>query len=218
MAEKIPCKILDWNDVYSLTEKVAAKVKKAKYQPDIVIGLARGGWFTARLLCDFLGVKELVSLKVEHWGVTARPDGKAVIKYPFKLDLSDKKVLIVDDITDTGESMKVAADYVSQQLLPSAVRTAVLQNISKTSKYEADFVGAQVAWNWYVYPWNFFEDMRNLVPKAFEEDEELTPGQIRDRCAKLYGFRLQNDRLLEVLADLRHRKLLYKTDGKYAKK
>ena len=62
----------------------------------------------SRVLCDYLGVKDLVSLKIEHWGVTATPDGKAQIKYPFDIDLTGKNVLVVDDITDTGESMIIA--------------------------------------------------------------------------------------------------------------
>ena len=109
-AECFECQVMDWNLFYRLARQVADKINSSGYKPDIIIGLARGGWVLARVLCDFVGVKDLVSLKVEHWGVTATPDGTAKLKYPLNVDLTGKKVLVVDDITDTGESMRVTID------------------------------------------------------------------------------------------------------------
>ncbi|MFQ5406492.1 MAG: phosphoribosyltransferase [Candidatus Micrarchaeia archaeon] len=199
--EKISCKILTWDDVDDLCKKLASKVSDANYKPDMIIGLARGGWFTARVLCDLLGVKELVSLKVEHWGITAQPDGKAAIKYPFQLDLKGKNVLVADDITDTGESMKITTDYM-QKMNPKSLRTGVLQHISSTSKFNPDFYGEEVDWHWYVYPWNFFEDMANLIPKIFKEKEELTESQVNTRLKEKYNFELKNKKLNETLSQL----------------
>ncbi|MDP7207114.1 MAG: phosphoribosyltransferase, partial [Candidatus Bathyarchaeota archaeon] len=64
---------MDWYRFQLLAEKTARKVVDSGYKPDIIVGLARGGWVLSRVLCDYLGVKDLVSLKVEHWGVTATP-------------------------------------------------------------------------------------------------------------------------------------------------
>jgi hypoxanthine phosphoribosyltransferase len=103
---------MDWEFFYSLSEEVARKIIESGYRADFMVGLARGGWVLSRVLCDFLAIKDLVSLKVEHWGVTATPDGTAQLKYPFDIDLTGRSVIIVDDITDTGDSMKIATDYV----------------------------------------------------------------------------------------------------------
>ncbi|MCD6164911.1 MAG: hypothetical protein J7J30_05730 [Candidatus Odinarchaeota archaeon] len=43
-----------WDDVYELTLKVAEKIMKSGFSPDILVGIARGGWIVARLLSDFL--------------------------------------------------------------------------------------------------------------------------------------------------------------------
>ena len=119
------CQVMDWNMFYKLAKQVAKKVNNSGYKPDIIVGLARGGWVLARVLCDFVGVKDLVSLKVEHWGVTATPDGTAKLRNEINVDLTGKKVLVVDDITDTGESVKVATEYI-KSLGPAEVRTASL--------------------------------------------------------------------------------------------
>lgn len=70
--DRFECERMSWELFADLSERVATKIRLSSYQPDIIVGLARGGWTLARVLCDYLGVKDLVSLKVEHWGITAR--------------------------------------------------------------------------------------------------------------------------------------------------
>jgi len=111
-SDKFNCEVMDWELFYRLSKTVSKKIRDSNYTPDLIVGLARGGWVLARVLCDLLGVKDLVSLKVEHWGMTATPDGKAKLKYPFQIDLTGKRILVVDDITDTGESMMLAVEHV----------------------------------------------------------------------------------------------------------
>jgi hypoxanthine phosphoribosyltransferase len=164
--EKFECEIMDWGLFYSLSREVARKIIESGYRPDFVVGLARGGWCLSRVLCDFLGVKDLVSLKVEHWGVTAHPDGMARLKYPFEIDLTGRRVLVVDDITDTGESLRIATEYV-KMLNPAEVRTAALRHITG-SKFTPDYYGDEITWRWVIFPWNYTEDMCNIVPKAAE--------------------------------------------------
>jgi hypothetical protein len=162
---------MDWDLFYELSMKTADKIIASGFKPDFMVGLARGGWVLSRVLCDFLGVKDLVSLKVEHWGVTATPDGSAQIKYPFQIELRGRKVLIVDDITDTGESMKVAKKYV-ETMNPLIVKTATLRTITG-SKFRPDYFGDEISWRWVVFPWNFNEDMCNIVPKAAADGAPL---------------------------------------------
>lgn len=164
MSEKFECEVIDWDLFYELSKKTANKIIVSKFKPDFMVGLARGGWVLSRVLCDFVGVKDLVSLKVEHWGVTATPDGSAQIKYPFRIELRGRRVLIVDDITDTGESMKVAKEYV-ETMNPLVVKTAALRHITG-SKFTPDYFGDEISWRWVIFPWNYMEDMCNIVQKA----------------------------------------------------
>jgi len=185
---------MTWDQFYELARRVAEKIKDSGYRPDFMVGLARGGWVLSRVLCDFLGVKDLVSIKVEHWGVTATPDGKARIKYAFDVDLTGRKVLVVDDITDTGESMMVAVDYVRTKN-PEEVRTAALRHI-QGSKFTPDYYGDEITWRWVVFPWNYVEDMCNLLPKALEGAGSLEGA--RRRMKQLFNLDLTLQDLEEV--------------------
>ena len=207
--DSFECEVLSWNSFYTLSKQVARKVNSSGYKPDLVIGLARGGWILARILCDLVGVKDLVSLKVEHWGVTATPDGKAKLKYPFNIDLTGKRVLIVDDITDTGESMRIAVDYI-KSLNPSEIKTATLRHITG-SKFEPDYFSEEIAWRWVVFPWNFTEDLSNILLKLLRSlDSDAGVAQIRHKLKQLYKIDITEETVEEILREIERRKLVAK--------
>ena len=217
-ADCFECEVMDWNLFYKLARQVAKKINGSAYKPDLIVGLARGGWVLARILCDLIGVKDLVSLKVEHWGVTATPDGKAKLKYPFKADLNGKKVLIVDDITDTGESMLVAVEYI-KSLNPIEVRTAALRHIT-SSKFVPDYFGEEISWRWVIFPWNFTEDMCNIVPKvcarlSVSPDGDVDVTQIKNELKQFYKINTTEETIDEILQELKRRNLIQDNEKKH---
>jgi hypoxanthine phosphoribosyltransferase len=212
MAEEcFECQVMDWNLFYELAKQVAKKINSSDYKPDVIVGLARGGWVLARVLCDLIGVKDLLSLKVEHWGVTATPDGTAKLKYLLNVDLNGKKVLVVDDITDTGESMRVTIDYL-KSLKPSEVRTAALQHIT-SAKFKPDYIGEEIKWRWVIFPWNFTEDMCNIVPKVcarlkVDPNGNVDVSQIRRELKQFYTVDATEETLADILQELKRRNLI----------
>ncbi len=125
------------------------------------------------MLCDFLGLDDLSSLKIEHYiGATAIDTGEPYIRYPLPENvIKGKKVLIVDDIVDTGESMISAKAYVEDRN-PKEVRTASLQYMG-SSKIDPDYVGERLEdWAWIVYPWNFMEDMISILTKNMRKNSK----------------------------------------------
>ncbi len=209
--ECFECQVMDWDLFYKLAKLLATKINSSDYKPDMIVGLARGGWVLARVLCDLIGVKDLVSLKVEHWGVTATPDGTAKLKYPLNLDLTGKKVLVVDDITDTGESMRVTIDYL-KSLNPSKVKTAALQHII-SAKFKPDYFGEEIQWRWVIFPWNFTEDMCNIVPKVcarlkMSPEGKVNISQIRNELKQFYTVDASEETIEEILQELKRRSLI----------
>ena len=200
--ESFECEIMSWDLFNELAKKVAVKMNEDNCSPDFMVGLARGGWVLSRVLCDYLGIKDLVSLKVEHWGVTATPDGTAQIKYPIKIDLTGRDVVIVDDITDTGESMKVALEYI-KTLSPKTLKTAALRNIHG-STFTPDYFGDDISWRWVVFPWNYVEDMCNIVPKASEGASSVE--EVQNRLKERHGIDLTLDQIKEINVEVERRK------------
>jgi hypoxanthine phosphoribosyltransferase len=204
---KIPVKVVTWADIVRLSDELAEKIK-VSYSPDVIIAVARGGLVPARLLADALGVVDVLSLKVEHWVVTASHTPEARIKYPYKVDLSDKKVLIVDDITDTGDSLILTSKFVTENFSPKVLRTATLQHIASSSKYQPDFFAQIITeWAWFMYPWNYWEDEINLVRKLLEERKGVKVSELERDFEESYGVRPPIS-LNKIEDEMRRRRLI----------
>ncbi len=172
-AESFRCKLVSYDEIAKWTADVAKQVQASGYDPTVIVGLTRGGWVPARLLCDTLSVKKLYAVKTEHWGVTANQNGKALLTQELNSDVKDESVLIVDDITDTGESLTLATAHLADRH-PREIRTSTLLHIAH-SKMEPDFYSVRVPedkWTWFIFPWNLHEDMRTLLPKTLTEPRD----------------------------------------------
>jgi hypoxanthine phosphoribosyltransferase len=196
------CRLVTWDEIATWAFGVGTKIKRSDFDPDVIVGLTRGGWVAARLLCDLLGIKRLYAVKVEHWGVTAQPDGKARLVQGLTTDVTDSKVLLVDDITDTGESLALAQQHVAEAR-PRELRSATVLHITH-SKFEPDFYEVEVPkdeWAWFIFPWNLHEDLRTIIPKALDG----TPRSVAEIQHALHsGFQLDlaPDLIEETLKEL----------------
>ncbi|MBD3407627.1 MAG: phosphoribosyltransferase [Candidatus Lokiarchaeota archaeon] len=197
------CYVLDYDDIANYAYQTAKKIKDSDWRPDAIIGIARGGWVHARIQCDLLGVKDLFSVKVDHWGVTATKDGKAKLTCPLVGDVEGKKVLVVDDITDTGESLTMAVKHIEETGKPAEIRTATLMHIAG-SKFIPDYYGVEVTWAWEIWPWNFYEDLTALIMKIFEGEKakELTTQQLKKHLREYNNIVLSDEQLSKVKAHM----------------
>ena len=221
LPDDFDCTVTNWEYIYGLCREVSDQVKTVDFEPDVVVALARGGWFAGRCLCDFLGLDDLTSLKMEHYVGTAEKSGEPEIRYPMpEGSVAGKDVLIIDDIADTGGSIERAYEYVTDRDA-GTVRTATLQLLG-TSEFEPDFVGERLeTWTWMVYPWNFIEDMIDLVAGVMEQADAETfeIEAIRRHLAAFHGIDriemeiAQPDRMGEVLSEMERRDRIESVDG-----
>ncbi|SDQ54807.1 phosphoribosyltransferase [Natronobacterium texcoconense] len=213
LPDDFDCTITNWEYIYGLCRDVSDDVRSDEFEPDVIVALARGGWFAGRCLCDFLGMDDLTSLKMEHYVGTAEKSGEPTVRYPMpEGSVEGKDVLIIDDIADTGGSIERAHEYVDDRDA-GEVRTATLQLLG-TSEYEPDYVGERLEeWTWIVYPWNFIEDMVDLISGVMEQaaGDSFTQEEIRHSLAEVHGIDriemeiAQPDRLSEVLSEMERR-------------
>lgn len=216
LPDEFPCTITTWEYIYGRCRTVANQIKHTEYEPEVVVALARGGWFAGRCLCDFLGLDDLTSLKMEHYVGTAAKSGEPEIRYPMpEGSVEGKDVLIIDDIADTGGSIERAYEYVGERN-PHDVRTATVQLLG-TSEFEPDYVGERLEeWAWVVYPWNFIEDMIDLICGVMEKADEqvFTAEDIRRHLAQYHdidriGMEIaQPNRFGEVLTEMHRREVI----------
>ncbi len=213
LPDDFTCTITNWEYIYGRCRAVANQIKRTEFEPEVVVALARGGWFAGRCLCDFLGLDDLTSLKMEHYVGTAQQTGEPEIRYPMpEGSVEGKDVLIIDDIADTGGSIERAYEYVTDRN-PSDVRTATVQLLG-TSEFEPDYVGERLdEWAWVVYPWNFIEDMTDLISGVMAKADEQTfsPEDVRQYLVQYHEIDrismeiAQPNRLNEVLSEMQRR-------------
>jgi len=169
MVDLPQCRQATWDDVDRWADRIAAQVRGADAVPQTIAALTRGGWVPGRLLCDRLGVQRLVSLRAQHWGLTATPSGRAELTEGLSGSVTDQKVLVVDDITDTGESLELAVEHVRKGH-PSHLESAAFLHITD-SKFVPTYYAEEIpraAWVWVVFPWNYWEDLATLALRARE--------------------------------------------------
>ncbi len=206
MPKKFQVELVSWEAVYDLSRILSNRIIESGYTPDLVIGLARGGWVPARNICDFMGLKDLISLKTEHWGITAQPDGEAVLKFPIDIDLSGMKVLVVDDITDTGKSMQLSVDYI-KTLAAEEVRTATLHHMNGCA-FTPDYTALDIDWKWMLYPWCFTEDLINLAKSLMEDDEKLHLEAVKSGLESTYQIEVGLEDLELILVEMERRDIV----------
>lgn len=210
------CELVTWEDRSRLAKTLAEKVRSSGYRPDLIIAIGRGGFIPARILCDLLLLSMLTSVKVEHWGMAAEKREKVVIRVPLAIDIRGKKVLIVDDVTDTGDTLGAVVEYV-KGLGPEEVRTAVLQH-KEVSRFVPDYF-AEVCpvWRWIIYPWALHEDLVGFSGKVLAGGP-LTLEELKEELAMRYGLTAGEEDLRAALEDLLSTGEIVKEGPRYRKK
>jgi hypoxanthine phosphoribosyltransferase len=143
---------LDWATFGGAGHELAAQVAADGFQPDLILGIARGGLFLAGSLAYALNVKNVHVMNVEFYtGVDERlPMPVMLPPVPQAVDLAGSRVLIADDVADTGATLKLVHDFCGEHV--ADVRCAVLYEKPHTQ------VRCEYVWRrtdlWINFPWS----------------------------------------------------------------
>lgn len=199
MADLPKCRRTSWAEADAWADRISTALRAKGRVPETIVALTRGGWVPARLLADRLGIQRLVSIRLQHWGVTAQPSGKAELTEGLSGPVQQQNVLVVDDITDTGESLALATQAV-RDAGASRVESAAFLHIGH-SKFVPDYFAEEIhrdAWVWVVFPWNYWEDVDHLVRQARSEGKNAEG--IRRLLLERSGLDLPLEHIEQTLA------------------
>ncbi|GAA4661336.1 phosphoribosyltransferase [Streptomyces chumphonensis] len=132
--------------------ELAQSVADDGFEPDVVLSVARGGVFVAGALAYALDCKNLHLVNVEFYtGVgTTLPMPVMLAPVPNVVDFSDKRVLIADDVADTGKTLKLIHDFCAGHV--AEVRSAVIYEKPQS------LVRCEYVWKrtdaWINFPWS----------------------------------------------------------------
>lgn len=200
LPESFACDLVSWDESCNLARILAGKIKQSGFKPDLIIAIGRGGYIPARLVSDYLLHEMLTSIKIEHWGEAARKKEQVLIRFPLAVDVRDQTVLIVDDVTDTGDTLRTATEYVNRSD-PAEIRTGVLQH-KYTSKFEPDYFSEFISeWKWIIYPWAVHEDLVGFCERVLNRKAQFF-SDIKGRLEDRFNIRVNDEDLFAALEDL----------------
>ena len=143
---------LTWQGFGTASRELAEVIAADGFDPDLILSIARGGLFLAGSLGYALAVKNLHVMNVEFYdGVGATLDMPVMLPpVPSAVDFSAKKVLIADDVADTGRTLELVHDFVSGHV--AEVRAAVIYE-KPQSLIKCDYVWKRTD-AWINFPWS----------------------------------------------------------------
>jgi uncharacterized protein len=143
---------MTWDDLGTGARELAAQVVADGYEPGFILGIARGGLLTAGALSYSLEVKNTFTINVEFYtGVDERlPVPMLLPPIPDPVDLHDQRVLIADDVADTGQTLALVKDFLADKVREA--RVAVLYEKPRS------IVSCEYVWRrtdrWIDFPWS----------------------------------------------------------------
>ena len=167
-ANKMEFDIPSWNQIYSLLLKLAEAVRKSGFEPDVIVGVSRGGWIPARIMSDLLGNPKLANVSTEYYVGVTETKHKPILTQPISLPVKDKKLLVVDDVADSGESLKLVEAHLKKEDA-SEIRIATIYykpwSVTVPHYYQKETN------SWVIFPWEQKEAVRNVVEKFRAEEK-----------------------------------------------
>ena len=143
---------LSWQAFGHASRELAEVVAADGFEPDLILSIARGGLFLAAALGYALAVKNLHVVNVEFYdGVGTTLDMPVMLPpVPSVVDFSEKKVLIADDVADSGRTIELVHRFVKDQV--EDVRSAVIYEKPR-SVMKCDYVWKRTD-RWINFPWS----------------------------------------------------------------
>lgn len=154
---------INWDLIDRYCDEIVAKMKD--FDPQIIVGISRGGLVPSRLIADRLDLRSVFVIGVELYKkFEKRSEGPRITQEIQSGVVKGKKVLIVDDVSDSGETLKFVKKHV-EELGAKEVRSATL-HMKPNTKFKPDYFHS-IESAWLEYPWETYE-LKRVLKKDFE--------------------------------------------------
>ena len=144
--------ILSWELFGDASRELAQAIADDGYEPEMILAIARGGLLVGGALGYALGIKNVYTMNVEYYtGVEERLEVPRILPpAPDFVDLEDARILITDDVADTGHTLQSVQEFCAGKV--GEVRVAVLYE-KPSSLVSCDYVWRRTD-RWINFPWS----------------------------------------------------------------
>lgn len=170
LSSELKFEVPTWNQICEMLIGLAGEIREKNFEPDIIVGISRGGWLPARVLSDLLEIPYITSVTAEFYVGIYETNREPRLTQPIPVSVFDKKILLVDDVTDTGKSTGLICDYLHREGVKE-IKILTLYN-KPWSTVKPDFYRKETS-AWIVFPWEIKETLRKLRKISSDINEPL---------------------------------------------
>lgn len=148
-----PMTNLSWKDIEDSIERLACKVKASDFLPDYIAGITRGGLIPLYFLAKKLGIHNVLTVSAIHFDKEGKREDFSITYLP-QINLKDKKVLLVDDIADSGVTLKGVSEAMLTKYKGIDLKTATIALDKTKSAFVPDYYVIEEKGDQIVFPWD----------------------------------------------------------------
>ncbi len=169
-----------WNDMNQLAFLIAKEMRAQGKEIDRIVTLAKGGWPMTRSLVDFLQVGKVASIGVNFYkGINERMKTPEIYQN-LPVPIKGERVLLFDDVADTGASLKFVKKYLKDMGVKEVITATLFYK--PHSAIEPDFYGHKTK-AWIIFPYDLIEAVDLLGGKW--QEKGLQKAEIKKRLKQL---------------------------------
>ena len=159
-----------WEYFYELCVELGEKVRASGFNPDVLLGVSRGGLIPVRILSDLYEGVEIGVVRVEFYRGIEETEEEPRITQPPSVELRDKRVLVVDDVADTGKTLKTLKEYI----LSAGAREAKIAVVyyKPWSVLKPDYYVKETE-KWIIFPHEIRESIFKILRKGLSDGRKV---------------------------------------------
>ena len=152
---------VSWDNIHDICLILSEEIRMSNFKPDIILGIARGGWPVARIMADLLDVKEMKSIQVKSYE-DQKQLSKIIVEDMGKNLFIGKKLLVCEDIVDSGKSFTEIISRIKENILMGGKFKTLAIFRKPNSDFTPDHYLQLQDNHWIIFPWEINETYKSL--------------------------------------------------------
>ncbi len=136
--------ILDNNEIQAKVAEIAKYLdEKYKGQSPVIVGIMRGALYFMSDLTQKMEIDlEVDVMSLSSYGKSSKSSGKVKILKDLDIDITDRPVIVLEDIVDTGTTLAYLKEYFKHQKAKSVETISIFEKEgTNTNNVKADVIG-----------------------------------------------------------------------------
>lgn len=169
-----------WEDMGNICFSLAQKILAQEKSFDRLVALVKGGLTWSRTLLDYLNIENLSAFQIKFYNDVYKTQRRPIIVQSLPVVVENEKILLFDDVVDSGETLKIGKDY----LLMCGARKVITTSLyyKHWAKIKPDYCAAETS-AWIIFPHEIRETIE-LLFKSWRKNK-VSMAEIKRRLIKL---------------------------------